>query len=223
MKISSLTQSVLNFLRIEIITGVLAPGQKLNETQLSSRFGISRPPLREAFRLLEHDRLVVSIPRKGTYVKQISMQDLQEIYQARQMIECYAIDLLKAKNIRELPKVASALIEAYGLSKPSRQNLKELLVSRDIFACYHVKLVESAGNSQITNFYEAISSNLARYEYLLFSIPHRWKRSLEDHQEILNLIKMGAYDEAKERLRVHIDFIAEFQKRILRRKTHQEK
>ena len=119
--------------------------------------------------------------------------------------------------------MVSALNEAFGLSTPSREDLKELLASRDIFACYHVKLVESAGNSQIAHFYEAISSNLARYEYLLFSMPRRWKRSLEDHQEILNLIKMGAYDEARARLRVQIDFIAEFQKRILRRKTLQEK
>ncbi|MBW2123631.1 MAG: GntR family transcriptional regulator, partial [Deltaproteobacteria bacterium] len=68
MEIRGVTKSLVDYLRTQIITGNLPPGQKLNEIRLSSDLGVSRPPLREAFRILEHDRLVASIPRKGTYV-----------------------------------------------------------------------------------------------------------------------------------------------------------
>jgi DNA-binding GntR family transcriptional regulator len=65
METLSVTKSRVHPLRENIIIGEFAPGQKLNEIELSSRLGISRPPLREAFRLLENEHLVRSIPRKG--------------------------------------------------------------------------------------------------------------------------------------------------------------
>jgi len=102
MEIKSVTDSVTQYLRKQIITSELAAGQRLNETNLASHLSISRPPIREAFRILENEHLVVNIPRKATYVSDISIEDLQEVYQAREMLECYAIDLLKDKNISDL-------------------------------------------------------------------------------------------------------------------------
>lgn len=214
MEIRGVTKSLVEYLKGEIITGSLAPGQKLNEIQLSSRLDVSRPPLREAFRILEHDLLVVSIPRKGTYVTRLSTEDLQDVCQAREMIDCYAIDLLEAKNIRDLPQVASALAKASGLSTPSDVDSQQMLIYREAFADYHIKLVESAGNSRMIHFYRAISSSLARYEYMHLSIPDTARRSLEDHQQILNLIKTGDYHQARECMRAHIAYLARFQERI---------
>ncbi len=85
------------------ITGELKPGQKLNECGLSEELGISRPPLRETFRILEKDQLVVAIPRKGTYVTELSIRDFEEVCQIREMVECYVVDLLKISNVRGLP------------------------------------------------------------------------------------------------------------------------
>ena len=90
MDISGVTQNTLDYLKFKIITGEFQPNQKLNETVLSAQLGISRPPLREAFRLLEQHHLVVSIPRKGCYVSDVSFEDFIEIYQTREMIEEYA-------------------------------------------------------------------------------------------------------------------------------------
>ena len=78
MEILSVTESALQFLRRRIIIGELKPGQKLNECSLSEELGISRPPLRETFRILEKDQLVVAIPRKGTYVTELSIRDFEE-------------------------------------------------------------------------------------------------------------------------------------------------
>ena len=70
MKVLGVKDSVVQSLRTQIIIGELTPGQKLNELVLSSLLGISRPPLREAFRLLENEHLAHSIPRKGTLCQQ---------------------------------------------------------------------------------------------------------------------------------------------------------
>jgi DNA-binding GntR family transcriptional regulator len=116
MEIKSVPKTVVEYLRDRILVGQLAPRQKLSENDLASKLDISRPPLREAFRILEYERLIFTIPRKGTYVSNISIEDLQDVYQAREMIECYAIDLLKAKNIKDLPQMELAVSSTSGLS-----------------------------------------------------------------------------------------------------------
>ena len=72
-----LGEQVSRILTEAILEGVLNGGDQLIEAELQSQFGISRSPLREAFRDLEKKGLVVIIPRKGTYVKQVSRKDIQ--------------------------------------------------------------------------------------------------------------------------------------------------
>ena len=206
MGIMGVTESLVQYLRDRIITGELRAGQKLNEAHLSLSLGVSRPPLREAYRILEHEHLVFNVPRKGTYVTEISIEDLQEVTQARQMIECGAIDLLKAKNIRNLPHVASALDAGLELSVPSSDDTEQYLIYIKTFADYHIKLVESCGNGWLIHFYQAIAFNLARYQFKYFHIPGTRETSRKDHREVLNLIEAGDHDRAKEYLRSHINY-----------------
>ena len=209
MGIVGVTESLVQNLRDRIITGELRAGEKLNEVHLSLGLGVSRPPLREAFRILEHEHLVFSVPRKGTYVTELSIEDLQKVTQAREMIECGAIDLLKAKNIRDLPHVASALDAGLELSVPSSDDTEQYLIYIKTFADYHIKLVESCGNGWLIHFYQAIAFNLARYQFKYFDIPGTQEISLKDHREVLNLIEAGDHDRAKEYLRSHINYTFE--------------
>ena len=217
MEILNVTGSTLQFLREKIITGELKSGQKLNECTLSSSLGISRPPLREVFRMLEKDHIVINIPRKGTYVAELSVKDFEELSQIREMMECYAIDLLRASNIRNLPKVTLALNKA--LSLPMSINSvdpEELLNHIRVFLDFHTSLVESAGNSRLAYNYHSISLNLARYQFIYFYISGAAQHSLDDHTKTLEFIRNGNYDQAKEELRKHIHYTVELVKnRIL--------
>jgi len=82
MEIKTVTNTVTEYLRKQIITGELVADQRINETDLAARLKISRPPIREALRILENEHLVINIPRKGTNVTKISIEDLQDIYKA---------------------------------------------------------------------------------------------------------------------------------------------
>ena len=209
MEIRGVTESLVQYLRDRIIIGELRAGQKLNEAHLSLSLGVSRPPLREAYRILEREHLVFNVPRKGTYVTEISSEDLQEVTQARQMIECCAIDLLKLKNIRNLPQVASALDAGFELSVPSSDDTEQYLIYIRTFADYHLKLVESCGNGRLIYFYQSIASNLSRYQFMYFNIPGTREISLKDHRQVLNLIEAGDHDRAKEYLRSHVNYTLE--------------
>jgi DNA-binding GntR family transcriptional regulator len=171
MEIKSVPKIVVEYLRDRILVGQLAPHQKLSENDLALKLDISRPPLREAFRILEYEGLIFTIPRKGTYVSNISIEDLQDVYQAREMIECYAIDFLKAKNIKDLPQVELAVSSTSGLSTPSTNDPKVMLNYARDFANYHIKLVESTGNSEHRQILDLIKSG--SYE--------KAKKSMREH------------------------------------------
>jgi len=212
MEIKSITESVVEYLRLQIITGELAAGQRINETELASYLNISRPPLREAFRILENEYLVVNIPRKATYISDISIEDLKEVYQAREMLECYAIDLLKAKNIRKLPNATASVKTASDLPIPSQDNREEVFTYLKAFVDFHIKLIESTGNHWVIHFYNSISSHLARYQFIYLYIPGSGRRSIEEHNQILDFIKTGNYEKAKKFMREHINYTFEFLK-----------
>ncbi len=78
---------VLERLRMAIINGTLEPGSRLVETSIADNMGVSRTPVREAFRQLEIEGLAENVPRKGTVVKGISKKDIMEIYEIREVLE----------------------------------------------------------------------------------------------------------------------------------------
>jgi DNA-binding GntR family transcriptional regulator len=161
--------------------------------------------MREAFRILEHEHVIVSIPRKGVYIKELSINDCQEVYQMREMLECFAVDLLKAQNISSLPEVSSALTSESGLLIPPDDDQDQRLKYLKIFADFHIKMVETPGNNRLDYFYKSIQSTLYRYQFMYLSLPGAGPHSFEEHHHILNLITAGAYDEAKKSLKAHID------------------
>jgi DNA-binding GntR family transcriptional regulator len=212
MEVPGLTESVLQYLRVHIITCDFAPGEKLNEPELSSRLGISRSPLREAFRVLQNEDLIANFPRKGCYVTDISLEKCKEIYEIREMIECFSVDLLEARGIRELPEVASVLEKTAHLQMPDANVASDKFDYLRAIADVHIKLVEAAGNTRLDQFFNSIFPSLARYQSMYTYVPGLMDRSHEEHKRILNLITMGKYQKAKDLLRAHIkrfvDFIA---------------
>jgi DNA-binding GntR family transcriptional regulator len=213
--------SLVEYIRDQIITGELAPGQKLNEIQLAAEFNISRPPLREAFRILENDHLVVGVPRKGCYVSKISIEDLQKVFEARAMIEGYAIDLLKKKKVTEVFELASALSAADGLGSVEWDALdkKERMGKLKILADFHTKLVELADNDLLIHFHQTLTYNLARYQY---KYPYRtdtFRYSQRHHQQIIDEIRAGEFEHAKSILEDHHRTFVEILEKSMREES----
>lgn len=99
MKIVQLTRHtfrhhVAEDLRLAILSGEYPAGGQLAEAELAARFGISRGPLREALRQLVEEGLLISVPYKGTYVAELSAEDVREIQSFRVAIETFAFQLI---------------------------------------------------------------------------------------------------------------------------------
>lgn len=98
-----LTPKVTNLLRNAIINGDIKPGERLNETLISGKLGISRSPIREAFKILESENLVETYGRRGTFVKDLSIKEIDEIYTVIKLINL-AATRLAASHMNEARK-----------------------------------------------------------------------------------------------------------------------
>lgn len=199
----SVTESVMQRLREEIITGKLPAGSRLNEVGLSNRFKISRPPLREAFQMLKNVNLVTNYPRKGSYVMEMSIEDCKQIYRARIMIESTAIDI-----IRRLPNSSTdSLRKALELARQNDtwpDSSGAVVNYYNLMADFHFKLVERSNNKWLTHCYHGIGWNLARYQIIYLKIPGSYQPSQKEHDFILDLIESREFTKAKVNLIKHI-------------------
>src|SRR5690349_6633325 len=86
----TLREKILETIRDAIMSGALKPGEKVAEPELAERFGISRTPIREAFRQLESEGYLTVIPRKGAVVVSFSPKEVEEFYAIKSILEGYA-------------------------------------------------------------------------------------------------------------------------------------
>src|SRR5512144_1029938 len=102
----TLREKILETIRDAIMAGVLRPGEKVAEPELAERFGISRTPIREAFRQLESEGYLTVIPRKGAVVVSFSQRDVEEFYAIKSILEGYAArNACEKLSDRELDKL----------------------------------------------------------------------------------------------------------------------
>jgi DNA-binding GntR family transcriptional regulator len=200
IEVKSLMVLVLDDLRKRIVTGDFKPGQKINESEIAAGLGISRSPIREAFRILERDGLITTFPRKGSYITDISVRDLKELFEVRRLLELYAIDCIKKRSIQapdEMPAVMKELDES-------------LLKKHDpysVISGFHYTLMEFSRNARLIELYKILAVSLRRYWLIYHSKMGQKDISLEQHQGIANCLKKGDYSDAKKLIKRHLRYV----------------
>ncbi|GAA3827038.1 GntR family transcriptional regulator [Sphaerisporangium flaviroseum] len=155
----SLVELSMRRIRHEILSGALAPGERLIEEQLTQRFGTSRAPLREALRSLGQQGLVEHLPRRGVRVTELSREDVDELFGLRDVLERYAVQTaLPPSGAHDLSGLANAL-EGMAAAVQAGDPLSENEAHRR----FHVALVGLAGHRQLLLAYEPVIYKLQLY------------------------------------------------------------
>lgn len=157
----SLVEMTTRRLRAEILSGELAPGQRLVEEQIRQRFAISRAPLREALRTLANQGLVEHLPRRGTRVTDLSARDIDELFALRFLLERHAAECA-------FPLSSGAAGERLGAVRRHLDDMRRAdadgddLTKDDAHRAFHAAVVALAGNHQLDLAIEPILLRLQR-------------------------------------------------------------
>jgi len=181
----TLRERILETIRDAIIKGSLKPGEKVAEPELAERFGISRTPIREAFRQLESQGCLTVIPRKGAVVTSFSQKDVEEFYAIKSILEGYAANRA-CENIsnKEIEKLEAINNKLSLLAEGS--DVKQFFKTHNDF---HDLFIRAANNEKL---YELINSLVGKFQRLRLaslSIPGRMKISVEEHQKIIEAFR----------------------------------
>ena len=121
-----LREVVCETLREAIRSGVLKPGERLMEIQLADELGVSRTPVREAMRKLELEGYVIMLPRRGTYVANISIRDINEVFEIRTTLDALASGLAAERITEEELEQLERLLVSIGENIETR-NMKKVV------------------------------------------------------------------------------------------------
>jgi len=190
----SLVHLAADAIRKMILSGALAPGDRLIEERLTEELGISRPPLREALRLLQQEGLIETRPRRGSTVTILTDQDVFEILTLRSAFERLAIELgVPVRDPARLAPVHAAL-----------RQMEQAAVDEDRGALvenayvFHASIVGLAGHKRLDESYAAVQQQLilcmARN---LYTREHEYEDLVSHvgrHRYLLELIEAGDPD-----------------------------
>ena len=158
----SLVEVTTRRLRAEILSGELAPGQRLVEEQIRQRFAISRAPLREALRTLANQGLVEHLPRRGTRVTELSERDIDELFDLRSLLERHAVELRVPAELRSPGEIAWPRCAATWTRCAAPMTTGDELAKDDAHRAFHAAVVALAGNRQLDLALEPILLQLQR-------------------------------------------------------------
>ena len=194
------TDWVYEEVRQAIIELRLQPGEPLREATMAEQLGVSKTPVREALARLEQEGLVETTSFKGAVVSGYSPQDLQEIYELRELLEGAAVRAAAATASREtVAHLESLVIESRELR--TRDDLEGLAV---LLGAFDLVIYDQVVNERIRALIENLKAHLARIGRLTEEIPGRVKASVEEHAAIVDAIAAHDADGAERAMRAHI-------------------
>lgn len=181
----TLREKILETIRDAILRGVLKPGEKVAEPELAERFGISRTPIREAFRQLESEGYLTVIPRKGAVVTALSERDVKEFYAIKAILEGYAARMATKKlSDKEIDKLET--INARLQQLADEGDVKNFYRTHNEF---HELFIRAADNHKLLELIQQLVMKFNRPRMASLSLPGRMQISVNEHVKLLEAFK----------------------------------
>lgn len=193
----------------ELREGRLNPGDRLRETELADRLGVSRTPVREAIRQLEADGIVTHVPRQGATIRTLDYAEVMELYEMRAVLEGTAARLaaraasdIEIEELIEMNRQMAALGDAPQAFILNRQ--------------FHAALLDAAKNRFLARSIHALQKALMILGPTTLTEPDRAKTAVEEHVRVLDAIKARDGVLAEAAMRAHIEAAQRVRVRALR-------
>jgi DNA-binding GntR family transcriptional regulator len=186
-----------------IVEGELGNGKRLDETELSGFYGVSRTPVREALQRLAESGLAEHLPRRGTFVRSPSLSQLVEMFEVMAELECMAIRLAArratANDIDALEKDNETCRAAVAANDTKKYY--------EVNAHLHGRIYQMSGNSFLASEARRLHDRLRPFRRLQLRVRGRMEESMAEHDIILAALRDGDADRAMETMKKHITIV----------------
>lgn len=200
-------------LRADITSGELPPGTPVREVAVAERFGVSRTPVREVLRRLQHDRLLESRAR-GLHVRAPEPEEVVQVYDARILLEAEAAEQAARKCGRsDLARLEGLLARDRGLTDPDDATRAQTNIE------FHEAMWQATHNPVLVDLLHRLTIHLVRTPRSTLSTPGRWEESLAEHGHLVEAIREGDPDSAGRIAREHMQKARDIRLSMLRQEV----
>jgi DNA-binding GntR family transcriptional regulator len=198
---TTLVNYVCDALRDDILHLRIKPGEQLNELPLREKLGVSRSPLREAFRVLEGEGLIEKHSHRGAYVREIQPIDIIELFPIRGVLEGLAARLaaprLTDKELKQLETITDDMERA--------TEKKDIRTYVKLNSKFHRAIVQAARNKKLEEMVKNLDQQSAWFILASTYYNKSLQYAMSSHRSIFEALKAGNGDLACRRLMNHID------------------
>ncbi|WP_026118538.1 GntR family transcriptional regulator [Nocardiopsis salina] len=184
----STAELIADQLRSAIMVGSLAPGDQLGEADLAGRLGVSRGPLREAMQRLVQEGLLRSERHRGLFVRELTSEDVRDIYIARLAVERTACEVIMRGNRGEAVARLTPALER--LEEAAHSDDRDLMSDAD--QAFHQTLVSCSGNSRLERMAQTLLVETRMCLTVMQETYPEAEELLQEHRRILDAIVDGA-------------------------------
>ncbi len=178
----------------DIVTCQLAPNERLTEVQLSSRYNMGKAPIRSGLLRLCHEGLVEAKARRGYVVTPVTIQDIQEIFQLRLILEPRAARLAAGHlNEQQLVRLTQTSQTNYSTDNP--ESVGTFLEANKIF---HVSIAQATGNHRMANTIARLLDEMQRLLHLGLMVRPRGTQYQNEHRQLLEALLAGESEKAEQ-------------------------
>ncbi len=181
----TLRERIVDFIKDSIVRGRLKPGERVPEQEIAESFGISRTPIREAFRQLESEGFITVAPRKGATVSPITDKDVMEFYAIKSLLEGYAAKTACAKLAPKDIKKLEALNQKMDMCA-GKTDVKGFFEFDNQF---HDTFLKACGNEKLYALVHQLVQQFERFRITAMSLPGRMNDSVLQHGQIIEAFR----------------------------------
>lgn len=183
----TLRERIVDFIKDSVVSGRLKQGERVPEQEIAESFGISRTPIREAFRQLESEGFITVTPRKGAVVSPITDKDVSEFYDIKSLLEGYAAKTACAKlTQKDIKKLESLNVQMERSAE--KDDVKGFFRLDNQF---HDTFLKACGNEKLCALIHHLVQQFERFRITALSLPGRMQDSLKQHNRIIEAFKAG--------------------------------
>ncbi|MGQ3211889.1 GntR family transcriptional regulator [Shinella sp.] len=202
-------------IRTLLISGELAPGQRLSEAAFSERFDVSRNSLREAFRLLTKDGLLRHEANRGVFVAVPSMASIIDIYRVRRMLECGAL-----RQAWQQHPAIKVMRDAVNRAQRQRE-LGDWVGVGSANMAFHTAIIDLSDSVRLNEFYERVSAELRLCFGLLNDPEHLHAPFVDMNGAIVTLLEQDKPHEAAAQMETYLNLAERTMLKALERASDQ--
>ena len=192
-------------LRRQIVSIGLEPGASLSEARIAETYGVSRTPVREAFKRLAEDGLLQVVPQVGTFVARIDLQTVRDAHFVRETLECRIVELA-AERIDDAQR-AELRRNIRELELAQRSGVRDAHFRAD--EAMHAMLARFAGHQHAWDVIREAKAQLDRIRHLGLTRPGRPRATVLEHRAIVERVIAGDAKAAVEAMRAHLGTVME--------------